>query len=515
MNRTGDEPFIRVVNTSAHDLSAIESDSIHCCVTSPPYWGLRAYKGEQLVEWPSVTYSAMPGQPPMTFPGSDVDCEHEWGAAPPAPVNRAGNHPDRPSGFQQNSAGGESGALAQMRKKVGRNDAGEKRPGFHGSNNRRAEAEQVVAGEYCQLCGAWRGPLGLEPTPEMFVGHLLLVFRGVWRVLRPEGTLWVNMGDTYAANRATGELNGGVKPKDLMGIPWRLAFALQADGWYLRSDVPWIKKNAMPESVEDRPTKGHEYMFLCAKQEDYYYDIEAIRQAYTAPLNRWGGDKLTAKGASARDEEIGQEWYRDRDMRPNANGRQRRTTDWWFESLDEQLKHLTYIKEHGGMVVDSDGDPVALQVNPVSYSGAHYAVFPPKLVEPCILAGTSQRGACPTCGAPWRRVMFVERENYKTFDHPERTGGAISGGVGKNFPETTRETIGWWPTCDCYHPGIETEDEEQMETVPCKVLDPFAGSGTTGMVAVSLNRAAVLVDISQEYLEKHVPDRTTVQRRLL
>ncbi|WP_342663544.1 site-specific DNA-methyltransferase [Paenibacillus pinihumi] len=144
---------------------------------------------------------------------------------------------------------------------------------------------------------AWTGCLGLEPTPEMFVAHSVAVFREVWRMLRPDGTLWLNYGDSYAkagisgmGDPTIGERNlGGMKPiaktiptalktKDLIGIPWRIAFALQADGWYLRMDNIWSKPNPMPESVQDRPTKAHEYMFLLSKSERYYYDYEAIKE---------------------------------------------------------------------------------------------------------------------------------------------------------------------------------------------------------------------------------------------
>ncbi|ATF16597.1 site-specific DNA-methyltransferase [Brevibacillus brevis X23] len=139
---------------------------------------------------------------------------------------------------------------------------------------------------------AWTGCLGLELTPDMFVAHMVLVFREVWRVLRDDGTLWMNFGDSYAtgkpkdtnnddlmwSNGASRKPTPGLKPKDLIGIPWRVAFALQADGWYLRMDNIWSKPNPMPESVGDRPTKAHEYLFLLSKSERYYYDKEAIKE---------------------------------------------------------------------------------------------------------------------------------------------------------------------------------------------------------------------------------------------
>jgi DNA modification methylase len=227
------------------------------------------------------------------------------------------------------------------------------------------------------------GQIGLEQTPEEYVAKLVDVFREVRRVMREDGTLWLNLGDSYAGSGgAGGDYNkgglkegqphyksnfdtvkskrdakrwgggnlpatGNLKPKDLIGIPWMVAFALRADGWYLRSDIIWHKPNPMPESVRDRPTKSHEYMFLLSKSQHYYYDNEAIREAYTKPLDRWGGDKLVANGTSIYDEGTGQQTYRDRNMRPNANGRNRRTV--W-----------------------------TIATSP--YSGAHFATFPPALV---------------------------------------------------------------------------------------------------------------------------------------
>ncbi|MCK5604731.1 hypothetical protein KAR91_22770, partial [Candidatus Pacearchaeota archaeon] len=219
--------------------------------TSPPYWGLRDY-----------------GLPPQVWScGCDVDhsegCEHEW-------------QPSLEPGGQGN------GNSFRRDKKAGRKRGGHQ-PGF------------------CQKCQAWRGSLGLEPTPELYIQHIVQVFREIWRVLRKDGTVWLNLGDSYATGagkvgaapgggprgeafkkhfgpRTPGSLmamNGvtqpnrmpipGLKPKDLCGIPWRVALALQADGWWLRSDIIWSKKNCMPESCVDRPTRSHEYIFLLTK----------------------------------------------------------------------------------------------------------------------------------------------------------------------------------------------------------------------------------------------------------
>lgn len=225
------------------------------------------------------------------------------------------------------------------------------------------------------------GQLGLENTPEEYIGKLVSIFREVRRVLKDEGTLWLNLGDSYAGSNSAGiednkaagkgsrktvikerpnKVVKGLKPKDLVGIPWRVAFALQADGWYLRSDIIWHKPNPMPESVRDRPTKAHEYIFLMSKSSRYYYDQDSVREKYIEPINRWGGQHIrNVKNKSSWDEATGQLTYRQRNMRPNSKGRNKRTV--WTVSTKP-------------------------------FREAHFATFPPDLIEPCILAG------CPTGG---------------------------------------------------------------------------------------------------------------------
>jgi len=228
--------------------------------------------------------------------------------------------------------------------------------------------------------------LGLEKTPEEYVSNMVAVFREVKRVLKPQGTFWLNLGDSYsgsgqgagtkiptkkqASNKGTNYMTTtehksnllkitGLKPKDLVGIPWMVAFALRADGWYLRSDIIWYKKNPMPESVTDRPTKCHEDIFLLSKSQQYYYDYEAILEPYTEPMNRCGGDNLIAKGESTWDKGVGQETYRNRNMRPNEKGKNKR--DVW-------------------------------EVNTKSFSEAHFATFPEKLIVDMIKAGCPEGG---------------------------------------------------------------------------------------------------------------------------
>jgi DNA modification methylase len=218
------------------------------------------------------------------------------------------------------------------------------------------------------------GQIGLEETPDAFVAKLVEVFREVRRVLRDDGTVWLNLGDSYNAHpgqRKTTDKAGekqqtnrgapgapsrcveGIKPKDLIGIPWRVAFALQADGWYLRQDIIWHKPNPMPESVTDRCTKAHEYIFLLSKSARYWYDAEAIEE--DAKWERWG-DQTEKKQHAGTAGHLGGKTLSELPVRDKKN----RRSVW----------------------------TVATQ----PYSGAHFATFPPALIEPCILAGCPEGG---------------------------------------------------------------------------------------------------------------------------
>ena len=252
------------------------------------------------------------------------------------------------------------------------------------------------------------GQLGLEPTPDEYVANLVAVFRECKRILRDDGTLWVNIGDSFAGSgcgtndyrtEKSRSINKsdvmfskrppqqkelpGCKPKDLIGIPWMLAFALRADGWYLRSDIIWAKKNCMPESVKDRPTKSHEYIFLLSKSQKYYYDNEAVKEVATG----YDGRKDTKyKGGN-------------KDMAGGAHER------WQYKNLqpDGQQPNTMHLKR---LVGDEYMSPVRNKrdvwfVSTKPYKGAHYATFPPELITPCILAGAPEGGIVfdPFCGS--------------------------------------------------------------------------------------------------------------------
>jgi DNA modification methylase len=227
--------------------------------------------------------------------------------------------------------------------------------------------------------------IGLEQTPDTFVEQLVTVFREVKRVLRDDGTLWLNLGDSYASNPASGgsqssKMTGGehkrtptspyrrpegLKHKDLIGIPWRVAFALQADGWYLRQDIIWHKPNPMPESVQDRCTKAHEYIFLLSKSARYHYDHTAIMEPaqygeqHAKKTTSWGTNRKHPNKANTAEYAFKGDNHTSSKMADGSFGRNRRSV--WT-------------------------------VTTKPYSGAHFATFPPDLIEPCILAGSPRGG---------------------------------------------------------------------------------------------------------------------------
>lgn len=421
----------------------IPDTSVHCIVTSPPYWGLRNYRVE-----PSIW-------------GGSATCEHDWATST--------YYTEKSAAVTSTEAMSEAGA----------------------DNAERVKQARWRTDDHCHKCGAWRGQLGLEPTPDMFVAHLVQVFAECHRILRADGTMWVNMGDSFN-NRSTARnsshqtglgftsadldtswrdqtaagrtrmsvVSGDLKEKDLVGVPWMLAFALRAAGWYLRSDVIWAKGVSfaqsyhgavLPEPVHDRPAKAHEHLFLLTKSPRYYYDAHTVREASV-----------------------------------NVVGTGRHLRDVW-----------------------------CVKIQP--FKDAHYAVMPEALARPCIQAGTSAHGVCRTCGAPWKRLTtkgYVAPEGVhagwwqqsrRTNDMPKvraRSGGGLGTArrreshglkpVEGTFQEgVTYSTVGWEMTCTC----------AETPPAPSTVFDPFFGAGTTGLVANKLGQKFIGCELNRESAE--------------
>ena len=345
------------------------------------------------------------------------------------------------------------------------------------------------------------GMIGMEPTFDEHLENLVSVFEEVRRVLRPDGTLWLNYGDAYAGGNgkmqwaASGTpvrsserrapVGGDWKPKDLMLMPARVAMALQEDGWWLRSEIIWHKPNPMPESVTDRPSCAHEKLFLFSRSARYLYDAAAVRTPALPVSIRRLAQGVDNQAGSSRAHE-GKKTLKAVAGLPlvdKQRGHSRRH-DGFNDRWDQQTKD-----EQQSMGANLRN---VWTIATAHYREAHFATFPPALVEPCIQAGTSTEGVCAECGAPWLRVVD------KTFltDGSERVH--ISGNeLGEGWGGTPRgvnamTTKGWRATCAC---------ETDAEPAPATVLDPFAGSGTVGLVADRLQRDAVLIEISPEYAE--------------
>jgi DNA modification methylase len=426
-----DGDFTLHVGDALDVLRDMPDESVHCVVTSPPYWGLRCYAA--------------------------CGCVNE-GRLEIAEDERGDRH----------TAGG---AIAFHRQ-------GQPNPECPDCNGTGKRAD--VEGQQ----------LGLEPTPDTYITRMVQVFREVRRVLRRDGTCWLNIGDSYASNGSgTGSDNAthrgdpagdfrngtsylgqgnprtavdGLKVKDMCGIPWKLAFALQADGWYLRSDIIWAKPNPMPESVTDRPTKAHEYVFLLTREARYFFDADAIREDGTGRNWATAGGNLMGSGIHKH-----VDGYIDR-----GNGRNRE------DAFGRNARSVWTIATQ-------------------PYAEAHFATFPEELPRRCIAAGTSERGCCPACGAPWEREVEraarpeVERGSDRLVPGEN---GRSSRKVGQEYQDwldaNPSQTIAWHPSCE----HIFTPD-------PCTVLDPFMGSGTVALVARRLGRKSIGIELNPEYAE--------------
>ncbi len=506
-------------------LKGFPENFFHCAVTSPPYFGLRKYDGGAAI-W-----------------DGDAKCEHEWVAHYQLPKGGR-NLPDN----MPNTGGNRVQQLVDS-----------PRFGVHSS--------------FCRRCGAWRGQLGAEPTPDLYISHLVQICQEVKRVLRKDGVFWLNIGDSWCGYKGDNYLRHpessrlqagtsvpschfvgtpqttGLKPLDMILIPSQIAIALRADDWYVRSMVVWSKNNPMPESVngwrweehrvsqcprcmslssfknrvckicdwrkpsnrgeteawwaetgqqehsEDggfrsdsffvdcpgcpkcshsdgyilrkgswRPTDSYEFILMLTKTNNYYSDREAVleRGVYPPGESRQGGDwhKSMMSGSRTTEGLHNKEWI--------GNGGRNLRSVWSFPTRPGKFNH--------------------------------YAAYPPRLPETCIRSSTSEKGCCPACGAPWARVVD------KGFTmHNKATGSQYAKGTSANrlalLRQSAREqgeeyshlsrTTGWRPTCSC----------STSDLIPCRILDPFSGAGTTALAAERLGLDSFSIDTSAEYIE--------------
>jgi len=549
--------------------------SIDLVVTSPPYWGLRDYGSETVQIW-----------------GGRPDCEHEWGESLPAAISRHTN-----TGFEERS-----------------------KENFRGGGHKTvAIAEKYrpsEAGQFCSKCGAWGGSLGLEPHPQMFIDHLVEICREIKRVLKPSGTFWLNLGDTYYGSGGKGgqyekfmpdkgqpdhyrqnskTRSNWLQPKQKLMMPSRVAIALQHDGWILRNDIIWYKPNHMPSSVKDRLTAAYEHVFLFAKARRYYFDLDAIRKPFSEGTflrirqpnidNQPGGPKTLAlrggkpqSGNASRPIDMAQElsrkiasgeitgknpgdvWEIDNPIISNSrkelhgptyrrhqikiNGGQaiglhplgKNPGDLWEIEEENLTKHDRSVgrinrsytdplhtkashpkgknpgdvlsgskyleQEHphsirvkGGHTGDythprgkNPGDLWRIPTHP--FPAAHFATFPPTLIEPIIKAG-SPRWICSKCGKPRIRITeptpeYAKKLGKSVHNHKDD----LKRGMRYDKVYNAEYMTTGWSDCGCgesWNPGV--------------VLDPFCGSGTALRVARRLGRRFIGIDIVPEYVE--------------
>ena len=479
-------------------MAGMAEQSVHCIVTSPPYWALRSYK---LVEWI----------------GGDPDCNH-----------------------------------------VGKPIRGENSEATWDRPGRNSAAYRPV----CRYCGAKeeakQGGIGLEPNFLQYQENMMQVMDECWRVLRNDGTLWLNLGDAYSGSgrghqnpkspglsnsyKRMGKLNRGNKgshdlqpnkdgslgipPKSLMMMPARIALAMQDRGWVLRSEVIWHKSNCMPESVQDRPTNAHEKVFLFAKQKRYFYDHVAVRterneDSIARDYRAFGGQPEVPPGAGKHSgdtfkqrENQNKSWLDDAPDSAKALGRPSRQkiklpgarpNGENLDRNDNDLAARMREKYPDGVVPEGEVPTANLRnvwrLSTSPYKGQHFATFPPSLVETCLKASTSEYGVDATTGTQYERQ--VERKvNTPLVDVPygngqvRRTDGTLGGqGTQHSSLGGQQHKIGETQV------GFALPDGSSGDVKPAVVLDPFGGAGTTGLVAERLGRDAILIEISAEYAE--------------
>lgn len=453
-----EEPLFVLRQGHALDLLLdMPANSVNCAVCSPPYFGVRCY-----------------GIPPSIWGGNPL-CEHQWG--------------DYLEGYSSANYGEQQGVF-------GRQDSGQ---GY---------ARHMDRGRFCTLCRAWQGCLGLEPDVDLFIAHLVLIFEGVRRVLRSDGVLWVNLGDSYAQggsratpqelaadrervadkgyptgafaghrgwDRSAGTAGGTLKVKDLCLVPERFAIDMQRAGWYVRSRCLWYKPNALPQSAADRPSPDHEHVWMLTKSPRYWYCREGVRKRAKPPQ---GGQRRSKVRRAGRDGVSSCE---------GARGS--------YSKKLYQPSYEAYLR-------------TVWTLNTAASPTPHSATYPPTLPRTAILLSTPEK-CCGACGKPYDPV--IEVDEVPDEEAVRRCGGNANGhysgeavkdyaGSGAQDPSATKSRIlkslvrkritDWVPACECGAPGV-----------PATVLDPFCGVGTTGWVARELGRRFVGFDLSEEYLE--------------
>ena len=413
-------------------LKKLPDECVDMLVTSPPYFSLRNYNEEGVI-W-----------------GGDENCKHEW----------------------------------NIKETEIRTGCSDKSTIVENPTEKYAVQTQKSEAGFCKKCGAWKGQLGLEPNMEDYIKHLCDIFDGVKRVLKPEGTCWVNIGDTYAGSgcklphhkmtdsKQLRQALAGAEPKakpawtisdkSLCGIPFRFALEMKRRGWILRNTIIWHKINQIPSSVKDRFTVNFEYLFFFAKNRDYYFEQQF--ESYDEPIKRWGGEFIKSKGQREWDVGTGQKTFRDRSLRPNLQGRNKRTT--W-----------------------------AINTQPLPQN--HFAAYPVLLIETPIKAGCPEF-ICKECGEKRKKIYKEIRIDTRpgkntgmgksgTKDDPN--SGLHNADLSKYRQLITRLEEGY-TKCNCnvgFEAGI--------------VLDPFMGSGTTAITARKLGRNWIGIEINEEYCE--------------
>jgi len=313
------------------------------------------------------------------------------------------------------------------------------------------------------------GQLGREKTFAEFQEKMVDIFREVRRVLRSDGVVWLNLGDTYvqgsSKKNAWSTAIPGLKPKDMLCMPFRIAMALQADGWWLRQSVIFNKLNPIPEAVTDRCVNSHEYVFLLTRSRNYFFDVESI----TEPVSGNGSNKKAGRNSR---------FFVTQDVQHSDRNRPRERRN---ESFSGAINGMVERRRKRSVW------HVALEPS----KEEHTAAFPRKLIRPAIRAGASIHGCCSMCGAPYVRELTKIRKATRPGRKTKVTGDALVDGnrdTGRHI--TAVQTTGWKPSCECV----------DHDVVPCTVLDIFMGSGTTAIEARAQGMNAIGIELSPKYV---------------